>query len=214
VPKHEGISFILFSMDSPGVSVSLIDLISGSSSFCQTFFTDVRVSKKDRIGVENRGWAIAKRLLQHERYSVTDPESGSGSGTLGKLPKISKDYIGETSGRIADDILRDLLLRNEMNCRAFELTIQRSKQENAAGDAVTFATSMFKYYSTELTCQEDEIRTRAMGTQGIGWEGEGFSEWELTMGRRWLNGRALKIAGGTNEVQLNIIAKRVLGLPD
>jgi len=214
VPKHEGISFILFSMDSPGVSVSLIDLISGSSSFCQTFFTDVRVSKKDRIGVENRGWAIAKRLLQHERYSVTDPESGSGSGTLGKLPKISKDYIGETSGRIADDILRDLLLRNEMNCRAFELTIRRSKQENAAGDAVTFATSMFKYYSTELTCQEDEIRTRAMGTQGIGWEGEGFSEWELTMGRRWLNGRALKIAGGTNEVQLNIIAKRVLGLPD
>lgn len=92
VPKHEGISFVLFSMDDPGVSVKPIELISGGSSFCEAFFTDVRVSKKDRIGVENRGWAIAKRLLQHERYSVTDPESGSGSGTTGGLTKVLKEY--------------------------------------------------------------------------------------------------------------------------
>jgi len=214
VPKHEGISFLLFSMDDPGVSVSLIELISGKSSFCQTFFTDLRVSKKNRIGQENRGWSIAKRLLQHERYSVTDPGSGTGSGTLGGLPDIAKRYTGEIDGRIADSALRHAVLRNEMNCRTFELTIQRMKQENATGTAVTFATSMFKYCSTEFTCTEDELRIAAMGTQSLGWEGEGFSEWELAMDRRWLSSKALRIAGGTNEVQLNVIAKRVLGLPD
>jgi acyl-CoA dehydrogenase len=213
-PKHEGISFILFPMDDPGVSVKPIELISGSSPFCETFFTDVRVSKKDRIGTENRGWAIAKRLLQHERYAVTDPSSGSGAGNLGGLPMDLKEYIGEIGGRIADDTLRDSLVQSEMNTRAFDLTILRTKQEDARGDAVTFATSRFKYYSTELSCKEDEIRLRAMGTQGLGWEGDGFSNRELAMGRRVLHGRALKIAGGTDEVQLNIIAKRVLGLPD
>jgi alkylation response protein AidB-like acyl-CoA dehydrogenase len=214
VPKHEGISFLIFSMDSPGVSVKPIELISGKSSFCETFFTDVRVPKEQRLGVENQGWSIAKRLLQHERNSVTDPGSGTGSGTLGGLPRDVKKYAGEINGRIADDTLRDQVIINEMNCLAFDLTVQRSKQESEVREAITFATSMFKYYSTKVTAREDELRLMAMGTSALGWEGDGFTDWELAICRRFLNGRGLRIAGGTDEVQFNIIAKRVLGLPD
>ncbi len=101
-----------------------------------------------------------------------------------------------------------------MNSLAFDLTVERSREETAAGKVGTFATSMFKYYSTELTCEEDEIRLQLMGTPGLAWEGNGFSDWEVAMGRKWVSNKALRIAGGTNEVQLNIIAKRVLGLPD
>jgi acyl-CoA dehydrogenase len=214
VPKHEGISFLIFSMESPGVSVKGIELISGGSTFCETFFDDVRVPKAQRLGEENKGWSIAKRLLQHERYSVTDPGSGTGSGWLGGLPDDAKKYAGENNGRIADDVLRQDVITNEMNGLAFDLTVQRSKQENEAGEAVSFATSMFKYYSTKVTAREDELRLVAMGASGLGWEGDSFTDWELAMCRRFLHSRALRIAGGTDEVQKNIIAKRVLGLPD
>jgi alkylation response protein AidB-like acyl-CoA dehydrogenase len=214
VPKHEGISFLIFSMDSPGVSVKGIELISGGSSFCQTFFTDVRVPKRQRLGEENHGWSIAKRLLQHERYSVTDPGSGTGSGTLGGLPEDAKKYAGEIEGRIADPALREQVIINEMNGLAFDMTVQRSKQENEAGEDVSFATSMFKYYSTKVTAREDELRVTAMGSSGMGWQGDEFSTHELAMCRRYFSSRALRIAGGTDEVQFNIIAKRVLSLPD
>ncbi len=214
LPKHQGISFLLFSMDTPGITVKPIELVSGSSPFCEIFFTDVRASRRDLLGQENNGWSIAKRLLQYERNSVTEPGSGSGSGTLGGLVGVAREYLGPTQGKITDHNVRDAIIRNEMNSRTFDLTVERTRAENEAGGVVTFATSMFKYYSTELTCEEDEIRLQIMGTAGLGWEGKPFSDFELAMGRKWLGNKALKIAGGTNEVQLNIIGKRVLALPD
>jgi alkylation response protein AidB-like acyl-CoA dehydrogenase len=213
VPKHEGISFLLVPMNLPGIEVSPITLISGGSHFCQVFFTDVRTPRRDLIGRENQGWAIAKRLLQHERNTVTDPGSGSGSGTLGGLVDIARDYLEQPAGRLNNSTLRDAVVCNEMNSRAFDLTVKRSREENEGGVA-TFTTSMFKYYSTELTCEESDVRGQLMGTNGLGWEGEAYSSFERDMGRKWLGDRGLRIAGGTNEVQLNIIAKRVLGLPD
>ena len=213
-PKHEGISFLLFPMDDPGVSVEPIELIAGSSPFCQTFFTDVRVPKADRIGVENRGWSIAKRLLQHERYSIVGMGSDDDTDSAAGLPGLASDYLGEDQGRIADTALRDSILDTEMDSRAFKLTMRRSAEENDTGETVTFATSMFKYYTTELTCREDEIRLKTMGTQALGWQGDSFSGKEIATTRRWLFDKALTIAGGSSEVQLNIIAKRVLGLPD
>jgi alkylation response protein AidB-like acyl-CoA dehydrogenase len=101
-----------------------------------------------------------------------------------------------------------------MRSRAFKLTSQRSSQENAKGESITFATSMLKYYSTELVCSEDELKLKVMGTRSLGWEGDYFSSREIATTRRWLFDKALTIAGGSSEVQLNIIAKRVLGLPD
>ena len=209
--KHEGISFILFSMDAPGVTVKPIELIAGSSPFCETFFDNVRALRADRIGAENRGWSIAKRLLQHERLSIGGPSTPDPSN---RLSNIAKEYIGEVNNRISDSSLRDSIINYEMSSRAFKLTAQRSAQENAKGESITFATSMFKYYSTELTCSEDELKLKVMGTASLGWEGDPFSSREIATTRRWLFDKALTIAGGSSEVQLNIIAKRVLGLPD
>ncbi len=214
VPKHQGISFLLFDMTLEGITVKPIRLLGGASHFCQVFFDDVRASRKDLIGRENSGWTIAKRLLQHERNTVTDPGSGSGSGTLGGLVDIAREYRGQAAGPLQDRGVRDAIARNKMNTTAFDLTVQRTREESEAGMVGTFATSMFKYYSTELTCEEDEIRLALMGTTGFAWEGEPFSDWEIAMGRKWVGNKALRIAGGTNEVQLNIIAKRVLELPD
>ena len=209
--KHEGISFVLFPMDASGVTVKPIVLIAGTSPFCETFFDDVKVPKSERVGPENRGWAIAKRLLQHERFSIGGPSAPSKAN---KLSSIAKQYVGELGGKLADANLRDDILKNEMSARAFKLTTQRSAQENAKGESITFATSMFKYYSTELTCEEDELKLKAMGTQSLGWEGENFSRREIAITRSWLFDKALTIAGGSSEVQLNIIAKRVLALPE
>ncbi|HEY6597829.1 MAG TPA: acyl-CoA dehydrogenase family protein [Pseudomonadales bacterium] len=211
-PKHDGISFVLFAMDQPGVTVKPIHLIAGNSDFCQCFFDDVTALKANLIGQENRGWTVAKRLLQHERAMISGP--GGGIRTRGSLTELAKCYTGERDGRIADTATRDEVAAIEMDARAFALTLRRATEENSAGRTETFVTSMFKYYSTELDARRAEANVRFMGTRGVGWEGGEFTPHELSTTRTWLFGKALTIAGGSSEVQLNIVAKRVLGLPD
>jgi alkylation response protein AidB-like acyl-CoA dehydrogenase len=101
-----------------------------------------------------------------------------------------------------------------MNTRSFQLTQRRAREENTAGKTMGEATSIFKLYGATLTRDSAEFRTQMMGVQGSGWEGPGFSAAELEATRSFLSTRAMTIYGGTNEVQCNIIAKRVLGLPD
>jgi alkylation response protein AidB-like acyl-CoA dehydrogenase len=211
-PKHEGISFLLFPMDQPGVTVRPIRLISGSSDFCECFFDNARASKADLVDKENRGWTVAKRLLQHERSSISGP--GGGFGPREPLSGIARKYVGTRARRIADSGTRQEVTRIEMDARAFALTQRRSAEENASGRTETYATSMFKYYSSELLRRRMEATIRLQGTRGVGWEGCGFTRDELDSTRLWLFGKALTIAGGSSEVQLNIVAKRVLGLPD
>jgi alkylation response protein AidB-like acyl-CoA dehydrogenase len=215
VPKHEGISFLLFSMKDPGVTVKPIVLINGTSPFCQCFFTDVKVPKRDLVGQENKGWTIAKRLLQHERSSLSGLGGGPRAEDDSSLLDIARDYVGvDSNGRIRDAALREQLIEQEMRARAFALTQRRSHEENQAGATLTFATSMFKYFSSETRKRRYELQLTMMGTQGLGWEGDAFSGRELALTRTWLRSKSGTIAGGSSEVQLNIIAKRVLGLPD
>ena len=103
-PKHEGISFILFDMETPGVTVKPIQLISGASPFCQTFLDNVRVPKSNVVGELNKGWTVGKRLLQYERTSI-----GGGMGFGGReatMGEVAKQYAGEAGGRIADSSMR------------------------------------------------------------------------------------------------------------
>ena len=206
-PKHEGISFVLFSMDDPGVSVKPIVLINGNSPFCECFFDDVKAAKADLIGQENRGWTIAKRLLQHERSFVS---GGGALATSEPLPQLALRYLGETP----DPERQNEIRRVQMDAAAFKLTQRRAAEESRDANTATFATSMFKYYATEISRRRMECAISLMGTRGIGWEAGEFSDSELKTTRAWLYGKALTIAGGSSEVQLNIIAKRVLGLPD
>ena len=211
--KHEGISFILFDMESPGVSVKPIKLISGMSPFCQTFFDDVRVPKKNVVGELNQGWTVGKRLLQYERTSIGGM-GGSSAQTGYGLAELAKRYLGDDDGKIADATTRDDVIEHRITDIAYGLTVRRSGEEMRTGKAPTFLSSMFKLYGTEQNKRRLDLSLSIMGNQMLGWEGDGFDQRELGTTREWLRSKANSIEGGTSEVQLNIIAKRILGLPD
>ncbi len=211
-PKHEGITFILFDMASPGVTVKPIELISGYSPFCETFFDNVRASRRNVVGEPNKGWTVAKRLLQYERTSIGG--IGGSSQKAATLEEVAQEAVGAVDGRIADADLRAAILRHRMNDRAFALTMKRSVQQSAAGIAPGAESSFFKYYGTEQNKGRYELLMTMLGTRALGWSGPEFSEAEREGTRAWLRSKANSIEGGTSEVQLNIIAKRILGLPD
>jgi alkylation response protein AidB-like acyl-CoA dehydrogenase len=209
--KHEGITFLLFDMATPGVSVKPIRLISGLSPFCETFLDNVRVPKANVVSEVNRGWTVAKRLLQYERTSIGG--IGGGQRTV-TLEELAGEYAAGADGRISDPALRAAVLRHRMNDRCFALTLKRSQEETTAGIAPGALSSMFKYYGTEQNKGRFELMLSLMGTQALGWSPGGFSDAELETTRGWLRSKANSIEGGTSEVQLNIIAKRILDLPD
>lgn len=213
--KHEGISFLLFDMASAGVTTSPIRLISGASPFCQTFFDNVKVPKGNLVGTLNQGWTIAKRLLQHERQMVSGIGGMSALGGSGRrLEDTAREYLGEEDGRIADPAVRAEVLRHRQNDLAFQLTLARAGEEARSGRSDGHLASMFKYYGTEQNKRRYELLLEIMGTRALGWDGPAFEARELGTTRQWLRSKANSIEGGTSEVQLNVIAKRVLGLPD
>ena len=213
-PKREGISFLLFDMESEGISTAPIELISGASPFCQTFFDNVQVPKRNLVGRVNQGWSIAKRLLQHERKMVASIGGNTAIGAVGrKLQDLAKEYAGERDGRIADQVLRHKIAGHRMNDRAFQLTLARGGEEAKAGEASGHLASLFKYYGTEQNKRKYDLMLEIMAAAALGWEGEGFTDKELATARHWLRSKANTIEGGTSEIQLNVIAKRVLGLP-
>lgn len=208
--KHEGISFVLIDMRTPGVETRPISLISGESPFCETFFTDVRIPKGNLVGRVNGGWEIAKRLLQYERQNISGSFGEGGGGAAGDLAVIARKY----AGGIPDLELRSKITANKMNFQALLQTIARSAAESTAGNGPSAATSIIKYAAAEFAKERSELMVEALGHQGLGWEGEGFESAELVAVRGWLRAKANSIEGGTSEVNLNVIAKRVLGLPD
>ena len=207
--KHEGISFVLFDMDQPGVTVRPIKLISGSSPFCETFFDDARAEKSNLVGEEGNGWTIAKYLLTHEREMI----SGFGAAPKKSVGQVAVDALGtDSSGRLANSVLRQNIAQYQLDTMAFAATMARIGDEAKAGQGLGAASSIFKYYGTELNKRRNELNMAALGEYALGWEGEAYNEGRVS--RDWLRSKGNSIEGGTSEVQLNIIAKRVLGLPD
>ncbi len=210
--KHEGISFILFDMQSPGIEARPIRLISGNSPFCETFFTDVKVPKANLVGKLNGGWEIAKRLLQYERQNISSGGFGGGAGV--EVEEVAKSYVGEREGRIADPDLRARIAAHRMEAKAFALTVRRVGQEAKAKAGPGPAVSIIKYAAAKLNQDRCELMVEAMGHQGLGWEGEGYAPAEIAAMRGMLRSKANSIEGGTSEINLNVVAKRVLGLLD
>ena len=217
VPRHSGISFILFDMASEGVSTRPIQLISGASPFCETFFDNVRVPAANLVGRLNDGWSIAKRLLQHERTMISSFGLAGGNIDRGAntmtLEEAARHYRGD-GDRISDPVLRDRIAGFMIDSHAFELTSRRSAAESAEKDGPSATSSLLKYYGCELNTRRYELMLTSMGYRSLGWGGEQFHEGELAITREWLRSKGNSIEGGTAEVQLNVIAKRVLGLPD
>lgn len=211
--KQGGISFLLLDMASPGIETRPIKLISGASAFCETFFTDVRVPRENLVGALNAGWTIAKELLQHERGMISEIGRAIG-GTVPAVDIIARRYLADAAGRIADPVLRDAVARHAMDDHAFQLSLRRAAHDSAAGAAAGGLSSMYKYYGTELNKRKFELILKCTGTAALAWEGPDVDDDELLLCRTWLRSKGNSIEGGTSEIQLNVIAKRLLGLPD
>jgi alkylation response protein AidB-like acyl-CoA dehydrogenase len=213
VPKHEGISFVLLTMNQPGVTVKPIRLISGTSPFCETFFDNAIAKKEDLVGEINKGWTVGKRLLQHERSGMSALVGGGPRDQGPSLSEVAKAYIDQDDGKLGEPALRAEIIRHSMNSRAFRLT-QRRTVEESTGATPGPATSIFKMYGTELQQQRSALLVKIRGFKGLGWSGDTFTDDEIEGMRSFLGERAASIYSGSNEIQRNIVAKRVLGLPD
>ena len=209
--KQEGISFLLIDMKSPGVTVKPIELISGKSSFCQVFFDNVRVPVRQLVGKEGEGWALAKKLLQHERAAMS--KFTEGGAPSHDAVKTALPYMVDEQGQVNDPALRDKLAGVLMDAQAFALTHRRVTEKALARQDISGPSSIMKLVQTEQVVAKYELLEQAMGLRGLGWEGDDFSADELDVCRAWLRSKSYTIAGGSTEVQLNIIAKRVLELP-
>ena len=214
--KHEGISFLLIDMDSPGVEVKPIRLISGQSPFCETFFTDVKVPKDNLVGREGEGWTIGKRLLQHERSSLS---AGGSTGRMmagESVGDIAKRYRGtDAAGRLADADLRSRIVRHEMDGRAFALTLRRAALEAKSNQGPSAATSIMKNVGARVTQDRAEL-----GHRDHGHERPGLGRGGVQRGRTppdphlACGARRCRSTGGSSEIQNNVIAKRILGMLD
>jgi alkylation response protein AidB-like acyl-CoA dehydrogenase len=193
--KHDGISFLLIDMATPGVSVKPIRLISGASPFCETFFDGVRVPARNLVGKPGQGWTIAKALLKHERALIARARDNAA------VDEEPLEAMARRYGALADPVLRDRITQANLDALSFRLLLRSSPD-----------TPMGKLYGTELSKRRKELRVSIAGFAGIGWEGSAYSNEELQLVRDWLRSRASSIEGGTSEIQLNIIARRVLGL--
>ena len=207
--KQGGISFLLFDMEQEGVSTKPIRLISGYSPFCETFFDDVKVPKSNVVGEINKGWDVAKYLLGHEREMI----SGMGSrGGGSSVPDTALRHLGRNEdGRLDDPVLRARIALFEVRSRAFAAMAERFIDTLKAGKAHPAQPSMMKYFGTELNKQRHELLMAAGGHDALEWDSEGSNGGAAP--RAWLRTKANSIEGGTSEIQLNIIAKRILDLP-
>ena len=207
--KYQGISFLLFDMESEGVSTKPIKLISGNSPFCETFFDDVKVPKDQIVGEVNRGWDVAKYLLGHEREMISGTGGGDRAGSLGAalVDTVGKD----DSGRLDDPMLRAELARFDVDALAFTAMSERFVDEMKAGKGHPAQPNMLKYAGTELNKRRHALIMEAGGSDALEWESERSSEGVRP--RAWLRTKANSIEGGTSEIMLNVVAKRILELP-
>ncbi len=208
-PKHGGISLVLFDMATPGVSTRAIRLISGKSPFTETFFDNVRVEKNQVVGELNAGWTVAKYLLTHEREMIG--HSGISQAGQEDLGQIATRVVGLEHGKLADTLLRGDITRLEIDAACLDLSMERARDEVRAGASLGATSSMFKYYGTELNMRRQELLMAINGAFALEWSGEASQDGQLP--RSWLRSRGNSIEGGTSEIQLNIVAKHILGLP-
>jgi acyl-CoA dehydrogenase len=212
-PKQEGISFLLIDMATTGVSTTPIKLISGDTEFCQTFFDDVVVPKDNLVGEFNQGWTVAKELLKHER-KLMSIMSAMAEKEEANLPELAKRYVGvDDQGKVREPILRDRITSHLMNTDADALTNKRLFQQLEQGRPDPNLALIMKYVSTTELQRKDELLLAILGNRGLSWHDEEFTHQEKRTVQNWAYNKSHTIAGGTSEIQLNIIAKRVLQLP-
>jgi acyl-CoA dehydrogenase len=200
--KYQGISFLLFDMTTPGVTTKPIKLISGNSPFCETFFDNVVVPKVQIVGDVNRGWDVAKYLLAHEREMISGMGGDGGTASLGQG---FKDVMAD------EPVLRGQMALFDVESLAFRAHSERFMDEWKTGKAHPAYSNLMKYLGTELNKKRHEMVMAAGGSDALEWDSprsDGGSR-----ARSWLRTKANSIEGGTSEVMLNVVSKRILDMP-
>jgi len=223
VPKHEGITYFLIDMRQPGVQIRPLQHMGGEVEFFQTFLDGARVPDSQRVGAEGMGWKVAQATLSGERQMV----SGTGSGGVDRIGGASTRALVRLARAITDDGLpggwddprtRDRLVRLYCEERARAWTNQRVRSGLAAGRAPGPESSIGKVHASELNQRIQAAAADLLGARGIAWPGDAADPADYARSmpaevRGMLRSRANTIEGGTSEVNRNVLAERVLGLP-
>lgn len=210
-PKHAGISYLIFSMNTPGIEVRPLRTMTGHAEFNETFFTDVRVPVDQIVGQRGQGWFVANATLGHERGMLGDPDALE--NRLLALVKLMQDErIG--SGRAIDSpALRDRLVALQAEVAAMKYNGMRILSDQLKGEPGGMAKLIVKLQSCELAHQISALAIDAMGEMGILYSGSpreregGAWQWN------YMFQLGLIIGGGTAQIQKNIIAERGLNMP-
>ncbi|MEL6707011.1 MAG: acyl-CoA dehydrogenase family protein [Pseudomonadota bacterium] len=211
--KYQGITFTLIDMTSEGASTKPIKLISGASPFCETFLDNVKVPKSygedipAQVGEVNRGWDVAKYLLGHEREMI----SGMGGSERTAAIGASMKRLSAKTGDDLDPVLRAELAMFDVDALAFTAMGEKFMDEMKAGKGHPAQPNMMKYTGTELNKRRHELMMAAGGSRALEWESEETSGGKPL--RNWLRTKGNSIEGGTSEIMLNVISKRILDLP-
>jgi len=206
-PKHAGISMFIVDLKAPGVEIRPIHQIDGGSHFNEVFFTDVRIPADNLLGEMNNGWRQATAMLMYERVAI----GSMGSGAISQPMYDLLLGAAKATGRIGDPVVRDELMKVYAMETTKSLVAMRTRAELKAGKAPGPGGSLGKLYSSIISWRFREIAMEIAGAGSQAWEpGDALGQMMQSV---VLNSFQAGIAGGTDEIQRNIIGDRVLGLP-
>ena len=207
VPKHQGITVFLIPMHQDGVTVRPLRQLTGDAEFTEVFFDDARVDDSLRLGEVNEGWRVTQSVLMNERQSV----SGGGAALPGTVTGRSVAGLIKRHAPLSDPVLRQRLVQAYIEDRLVSLTNQRAAAKRRAGQPPGPEGSITKLFFSEHTQRLQELAVALEGTNGQAWaEGD---RWLQNTSWALLRVQSKTIAGGTSNVQRNILGERVLGLP-
>ena len=211
-PKHQGISFLLFRMDTPGIDIRPLVDMTGDANFNEVFFTDVRVPKDQIVGQRGQGWQVANAILGHERGSLAPPDVAQ-SRLNGVIKLMNSETVnGE---RVIDNpVFRDRLMKIQGRVLAMKCNDMRllSARINKGQDA-KLAGMIVKLQGTELRHELEALAIDVMGEIGIAYADNPYLRGNGSWQYQYMFFLGLIIGGGTSQIQKNIISERGLGMP-
>ncbi len=210
-PKHQGISYLLFPMDTPGIEVRPLNTMTGLAEFNEVFFTDVRVPKSSIVGERGQGWLVANATLKHERGMLGDPNT---AGTrLSLIIKLMQEETVDGSSLMENPVLRDRLLRLQSQVLAMQFNGLRLLSSSIKGESAGIARLIVKLQGCELNHQLAALAIDCYGELGILYHGSPRLRARGNWQRQYMFDLGLIIGGGTAQIQKNIISERGLGMP-
>ena len=211
--KQQGISFVLAPMQSPGLTVAPMLTTGGTPAFCETFFENVKVPKENLVGELNGGWTVAKSLLGHERTLIA--AVGMSRRAIRRVKRIAAETMANGKPLLDDPVWRTKIARLEVKFRSLQMANYRALSGAKLGHAPGPESSILKIRGSEVLQQSFELAMEVMGHDALSWFNEPgvvppIEQWVASS---FNYTRATTIYGGSNEIQKNIIAKMILGLP-